>query len=438
VAVKPVYKTAEPNDGINVGRLKASLPVGNTPKELDFEAKLRMLPVPSLVLETQVDVVDAFKLSFSLYQDPARVIEFADSGTKAEVHLLSTENNRVAISPRREPLVIGDPKAKLKRVVFHVLNFWVFDSNWKAHIPSTDRELADHVELVGDKHKITISSLVETRELVKGLRKTSGFGITHCGEIVATGSGDLSVKEVSALLDELHFYLSFARGIRVGIILPVGYDSDGKQVYQEWGARLCSPWRYVLAWMNPRRGEALEEAFPGFHQMWSQETWHDALRDAIIWYCTANAPGVELDTGIVLAQAALELLAWTYAVHDKKLFTAKSFKKKRGTAAKKIETILDGLNLDNTIPAECADLLALARKHSWPNGPQALTSVRNDIVHPKKDLDPLTHDAAYQTRELALRYVELILLKLFGYSGDYCTRLSQPFVGETKKVPWAT
>lgn len=71
------------------------------------------------------------------------------------------------------------------------------------------------------------------------------------------------------------------------------------------------------------------------------------------------------------------------------------------------------------------------------------TRLRNWIVHPRKQgrsqLRPLSRHARFQTRQLALWYVELILLRLCGYSGPYTNRLGRQSVrlGSEEEMPWS-
>jgi len=70
---------------------------------------------------------------------------------------------------------------------------------------------------------------------------------------------------------------------------------------------------------------------------------------------------------------------------------------------------------------------------------QALTEIRNSIVHPKKSSFSLAGEvsATYEVWVLGQWYLELALLQLFGYTGHYSNRL----IGDTcaeqvSKVPW--
>jgi hypothetical protein len=65
--------------------------------------------------------------------------------------------------------------------------------------------------------------------------------------------------------------------------------------------------------------------------------------------------------------------------------------------------------------------------------------LRNSIVHPDQHnmrrLQNYPIPARHETRAICLWYFELVLLKWFGYSGNYANRLTIRFGGETEVVP---
>ena len=80
-------------------------------------------------------------------------------------------------------------------------------------------------------------------------------------------------------------------------------------------------------WFSGRPASLLEELFGGFFSLYKNHLWKRALRDVLYWYLRANntSEGAGVDGGIILAQAALEKLAWVYLVHDAKIVAKKQF-----------------------------------------------------------------------------------------------------------------
>ncbi len=65
----------------------------------------------------------------------------------------------------------------------------------------------------------------------------------------------------------------------------------------------------------------------------------------------------------------------------------------------------------------------------------ALTDLRNGLVHPDKKNEP-PEGAYYDAWRLSLWYIDMILLRLCGHCGDYGNRFKRRWVGQVEKVPW--
>ena len=147
-----------------------------------------------------------------------------------------------------------------------------------------------------------------------------------------------------------------------------------------------------------------------------------------------------LEGGIILAQAALELLAWTILVQDKKILSDDGFAKL--SAADKIRLLTGTIGVPLEIPSVLKGLSALAKGLNWKDGPQAVGETRNALVHPnpdkRKTITTAPSIATYECWSLSLWYVELTLLWWFGYAGSYSNRLiMEGFRGvEVQDVPW--
>ena len=75
------------------------------------------------------------------------------------------------------------------------------------------------------------------------------------------------------------------------------------------------------------------------------------------------------------------------------------------------------------------------RGKKWLDGAEAITEIRNAIVHPSKELN--LPDGAYcDAWRLSLWYLDLVFLRLLGHEGEYGNRLSKRSVGEVETVPW--
>jgi len=77
---------------------------------------------------------------------------------------------------------------------------------------------------------------------------------------------------------------------------------------------------------------------------------------------------------------------------------------------------------------------------SW-SGPELVFNIRNSLVHPPKRLtDPEWPKSAelVEAWQLSTWYLEVILLRIFGYEGEYTSRLDlSGYKGRTEPLPWA-
>jgi hypothetical protein len=63
------------------------------------------------------------------------------------------------------------------------------------------------------------------------------------------------------------------------------------------------------------------------------------------------------------------------------------------------------------------------------------TEMRNALVHPQHKKRDQVHDPLLEAWNLGLWYLELIVYKICGYSGNYRNRLTARFAGEVENVP---
>ena len=129
-------------------------------------------------------------------------------------------------------------------------------------------------------------------------------------------------------------------------------------------------------------------------------------------------------------QAALERLAHTF-------YRAQN--KKKEPVAQWLESALVKWGIPVGLPPNCKSLAAymntVTKGHDARRAILALTKLRNNAVHPKKAFVP--DGAYYQAWELARWLIELIVLSVIGYQGNYANRLAREFEGQVEVVPWA-
>ena len=83
-------------------------------------------------------------------------------------------------------------------------------------------------------------------------------------------------------------------------------------------------------------------------------------------------------------------------------------------------------------------LPATAQQKKWKTGPEAVATLRNSVIHHKRNRPQLDYPTRIDIWQLSVWYVELALVSFFGYKGTYRKRLqSQQWVGSVEEVPWA-
>ena len=152
------------------------------------------------------------------------------------------------------------------------------------------------------------------------------------------------------------------------------------------------------------------------------------------------AGGVE--GALVLTQAALEMVSWHLLVEERKSCSVGGF---RGLPAEdKIRFLLTHCGIPLLIPVGMSDLIAEGRKFNWDDGPAAITQIRNALAHgqPKQLETELQrdHSIRYDAWCLGLWYLELSLLKLFGFEGKYFSRVKRESYSfqNIDTVPWSS
>jgi hypothetical protein len=209
--------------------------------------------------------------------------------------------------------------------------------------------------------QIDLAPSGNTSEIYSQLRANGGFCITHVGWARRSTGQPASAVEVAELLDELHLLFSLARGAWACPFLPVSFSRTGAEIWQEWALRHVDTWKGDFSWFPTYHPDALTSAAAGLHSRWADPVWTEPLRVATHLYMESNIHGLANQSSLILGQAALELLSWTYFVEEQKQFSASYFDEKL-RAAGRIRQLLRAANIPTAIPRHLGAwcLLALA------------------------------------------------------------------------------
>ena len=271
----------------------------------------------------------------------------------------------------------------------------------------------------------TIEPIPGLSEIRKTLRADGGYAVTHNGWIQHTDRKVFSQADAQLLLRGLDHFLSFACGSRCAIANVVGFNTRGDEVWKRWGSHGVSSWKSRRTWVDITIRGALPEIFSEFWLNYSSTSKH--LDRVLGWYVSSNESEA-LDLGIVLNQIVLELLTTLIP-------TCKSNESRMG---ERIASMLCKQGINPCIPLSCNALRALADEHGFCHGPHTIVAIRNSIVHSNSKLATGSNNVYREAHSLGLRYIELLLLRMFNYTGEFASRLEEvQRAGVTELVPWA-
>lgn len=145
---------------------------------------------------------------------------------------------------------------------------------------------------------------------------------------------------------------------------------------------------------------------------------------------------------IPIVCSGLELLAWAILQHEDWLVDP-SVRRRMKTAAV-VRLLLKWAGIPTGVPGSLPVLgarLGASGKAGW-EGPEILFDLRNAMVHPPKHLDNVQWPEGEELVDawlLGTWYLELALLRVLGYDGEYWSRvrLNRP-AGALEPVPWAS
>jgi hypothetical protein len=177
-------------------------------------------------------------------------------------------------------------------------------------------------------------------------------------------------------------------------------------------------WPQTLSWFDEHKRGQLEAVLPGLSARLLGPLWEEAIRLAIYWYVESSSGVQNAETSVVLSQVALERLVSTYVVESRK-----QKKKLPGAFCHAFPVVLNDLRIPTSLPSDPDQKMAKGEPSPRLDGPELFVEMRNRIVHPRGSLLATSISDRRQAKDLGLWYLELVLLSLFGYRGQYSNRL---------------
>ncbi len=446
--ITPIYSQDEPSQPIQLGKFAAVL----NNETCEATAVVRFNPRHQLCFMVTLKNRERKSL-FSTLTDRAGVLTLPERyKIQFKASCISRTTNvdgagtieELNLTPTTLPLSLAPASTALVSAKFHVFNCPDFHGPEDYCITVKDDSHETSIRcgraiLRSAGWIITIAGTDHTRKLCKQLDESGGYVITHVGAIERADGSPFSSDQLEDLLLSLRYFLSFTLGRWTALAFPVGFDEKGERVFEQWGIPLSSSgaWTGSCSWFTDRAGGLLTEVFPGFWAMWKDQLWNRTIREAIYWYLEAHGRGttIAIDTGLILTQAALERLAWTYCVEYRKMISEKAFGERGIQSADKLRLLASAMGIPLKIPVNLSALHA-KRGGKWFDAMEAITTIRNDLVHPQKKTQ-LPDGSQYEAWKLSLWYLDLVFLHLCGHKGRYSNRLKVKWAGELDTVPWS-
>jgi hypothetical protein len=248
---------------------------------------------------------------------------------------------------------------------------------------------------------------------------------------------------VDELTRRLHVLLSFIAGREVGVGPVCGLTEAGEVIWAKWGSPRVRSGRPGVRWCSTPSlvASALPAIARGFSELSADKTM-EAVIDRAVNHLLAADGNEALGARIPVACAGLEMLAWAILQHSGWL-TNDVINQRDLNAAAKVRLLVGWAGVSTMLPADGFDALK-ARSHGlakdW-GGPEILFNARNKLVHPPRKLAGAewpSHGEMVESRRLAGGYVELAVLRVLDYKGEYWSRLRRldRYGADVEAVPW--
>jgi hypothetical protein len=415
------YALGGPNAGIRVFTGKVSLTDGKS--TVTAPGRMTTVWLPSPRVEFHVDALALMGLGPEPLE--LRVRGGTEHGSAYVTRVGTTATGHETLGFVQSPVERGLGK-NLSKVRFHIANFPDYRG---VTVTGRRSSVRARVQIEAGDWVIRLDAREGLHGLATELRKTGGYLVTHVGDIARLDGADFDVEEARPVLDALGNLLSFSSGGRTSPFLSIGYDRNDHAVWRTWEAPVVTTWAARVGWFNAGDPTCLDRVFAGLLPKWTDPHQHEVLRRTIYLHSEANRRGIE--PALIIAQAALEVLAWQILVLEKATISRAAFDVL--PAADMLRLLLTVSEIPLAIPSELRNLVSFAKARSAADGPQALTLIRNSWVHPPKKSFVRGGYEVGDAWYLAQWYVELALLRWLGYEGTYVSRVKH----QVESVPWA-
>jgi hypothetical protein len=341
--------------------------------------------------------------------------------------------------PLSRTAVKGDRTVHVSSVKFSIPNLREFLGNPVRNTQQTKLSRS-RVALVDEEYSFIIDKSYDYKEQQEQLNSLGGYIIQYSGEL-RKKNGSLSYDECTDVFHCFNTFISFLNGRRTSALFLHGIHNE-ETIWIDYTTYFVDPYKQSFSWPTHDSISGFNELWQKFRTLWKDEDDKMFLITAVHWYIEANTGRGFHEGSIIMAQTALELIYNWLLIENKRLLLGKDAD--NISAANKIRLLLSHINLIPAVPKRYAELQEFVSSSTdMEDGPDAITQIRNAIVHSQEDkrkkLSSLSFHIKYQALQLSIWYIELSILYILDFDDPYTNRCANSmFVANCKQfVPWS-
>lgn len=330
---------------------------------------------------------------------------------------------------------------RANRLLFSIPNCRPIPCDYQAKkVSETGISYISRIILKDERITITLDRRQNYESYYRRLQGEGGYLLLYNGELTIS-RGTLTFDDHNDVLQSLSVFISFLNSARTSYIFPRAFLHDLLIFSDYSGDQVVSSFRYSKSWLPKRRLDNINSLWTSFRKYWKEPDDKNFLLTSIFWYTSSNQPDT-IEGGLIIGQVALELI-FNWWVVEKKNFSGEGLSAKIRTE-RKIRAILKLLTIDPVIPSHFSSLTNYKEGYgNLKDSCDTIVQVRNDLVHSDKSRSARLsgyghHQVIKEAWQLNLFYIELALLRILGYNGNFYNRLgsTENPDGFEQIVPW--
>lgn len=337
--------------------------------------------------------------------------------------------------------ILGDKSVSVEKIRFSIPNLREFHGLPVKRV--TEKYIStsmDRLVLEDETYQITIDKCSDFKKRKENLEEKGGYIILYNGELTIK-KGTLNHIDTRDLFHCLDTFLTFLNGRRTSALFIQGIFEE-QLIWTDYTDYFVDAYKAVQTWPQRHSIANLNELWKHFRTIWnSNPEDKNFLTSLIHWYVEANGHAGFSEGSIILAQTALELVYNWWIVENKKMILGKD--SENISASNKIRLLISQLNVPSNIPTAFIELQKFKdTTDNVADAPDSIVYIRNAIVHSqeekRKKLSSIHYKAKYEALQVYIWYIELTLLCILDYNGEYFNRCSKEVyaIKAEQHVPW--